>query len=56
MWDNNDFGEETLSGKGTTHNINGIIIQRQSNSHADNIPVSEAMGSVHCKWKDKKDQ
>ena len=28
VWDNNDFGEETLSGKGTTHNTNGIIIQR----------------------------
>lgn len=27
VWDNNDFGEETLSGKGTTHNTNGIIIQ-----------------------------
>ena len=31
VWDNNDFNEETLSGKGTTHNTNGIIIQRQSN-------------------------
>ena len=28
VWDNNDFGEETLSGKGTTHNANGIIIQK----------------------------
>lgn len=28
VWYNNDFGEETLSGKGTTHNTNGIIIQR----------------------------
>jgi hypothetical protein len=28
VWDNNDFGEETLSGKGTTHNTNGIIIQK----------------------------
>ncbi|XP_067300890.1 uncharacterized protein [Pseudorasbora parva] len=28
VWDNNDFGEETLSGKGTTHNTNGIVIQR----------------------------
>ena len=27
VWDNNDFGEETLSGKGTTHNTNGIIFQ-----------------------------
>ena len=25
--DNNDFGEETLSRRGTTHNTNGIIIQ-----------------------------
>ena len=28
VWDNNDFGEETLSGKGTTHVVSGIIIQR----------------------------
>ena len=28
VWDNNDFGEETATGKGTTHNTNGIIIQR----------------------------
>ncbi|KAJ8021222.1 hypothetical protein HOLleu_38358 [Holothuria leucospilota] len=28
VWDNNDFREETLSGKGSTHNTNGIIIQR----------------------------
>lgn len=27
VWDNNDFGEKTLSGKGTTHNTIGIIIQ-----------------------------
>ena len=27
VWDNNDFGEETLSGKGTTHNTNGIVVQ-----------------------------
>ncbi|XP_077972179.1 uncharacterized protein LOC120332986 [Styela clava] len=28
VWDNNDFGEETSTGKGTTHNTNGIIVQR----------------------------
>ena len=28
VWDNNDFREETLSGHGTTHNTNGVIIQR----------------------------
>lgn len=35
VWDNNDFGEETLSGKGTTHwyNTNGIIIQHLYMSH-----------------------
>lgn len=27
-FDNNDFGEETLTGAGTTHNTNGIAIQR----------------------------
>ena len=30
MWDNNDFGEETLTGAGTTHNTNGIILQWES--------------------------
>lgn len=28
-WDNNDILEETLSGSGTTHCTNGIIVQRQ---------------------------
>lgn len=32
-WDNNDFREETLSGKGTTHNTNGIIVQKLSSLH-----------------------
>lgn len=31
VWDNNDFNEETLSGKGTTHVTNGIIIQNEAN-------------------------
>lgn len=26
IWDNNDFGEETLSSKETTHNTSDIII------------------------------
>jgi hypothetical protein len=29
VWDNNDFSEETVSGKGTTHVANGIIIQNE---------------------------
>ena len=27
VWENNDFGEETLSGHGTTHNTNDPVIQ-----------------------------
>ena len=30
VWDYNDFTEETLSGKGTTHVANGIIMQNRS--------------------------
>lgn len=38
VWNNNDFGEENLSGKGTTHNTNGIIIQRAINSYTASLP------------------
>ena len=31
-WDNNDFQEETESGHGTTHNTNGIVVQRKTNA------------------------
>ncbi|PIK41754.1 hypothetical protein BSL78_21395 [Apostichopus japonicus] len=34
IWDNNDFGEETLSGSGTTHNTNGIVVQTQQADHS----------------------
>ena len=27
-WDNNDINEETLTGCGTTHGTNGIVIQQ----------------------------
>ena len=27
VWDNNDFNEETVTAKGTTHVANGIIVQ-----------------------------
>ena len=30
IWDNNDFQEETSTGEGTTHNTNGILVQRPS--------------------------
>ena len=29
VWDNNDFNEETVSGKGTTHIANGIVVQNE---------------------------
>ena len=29
VWDNNDFNEETVFGKGTTHVANGIIVQNK---------------------------
>lgn len=38
VWDNNDFGEETLSGKGTTHNTNGIAIQ-----HTESQPFTQTV-------------
>ena len=38
VWDNNDFGEETLSGKGTTHNTNGIIIQQAMSVDSASLP------------------
>ena len=28
VWDSNDYSEETLSGKGSTHVVNGKVIQR----------------------------
>ena len=34
VWDNNDFNEETLSGKGTTHVANGIIVQNENTRFA----------------------
>ena len=37
VWDNNDFTEETLSGKGTTHVANGIIIQNRDVSEQISI-------------------
>lgn len=39
VWDNNDFTEETLTGQGTTHNTNGIIIQHDvAAEQAGSIP------------------
>ncbi|GBM65008.1 hypothetical protein AVEN_68935-1 [Araneus ventricosus] len=37
VWDNSDFGEETLSGGGTTHCTNGIILQWESTAEVNAI-------------------
>ncbi|XP_028412739.1 uncharacterized protein LOC114535652 [Dendronephthya gigantea] len=34
-WDNDDFSEETRSGKGTTHITGGIIIQREQSASTE---------------------
>ena len=36
IWDN-DFKEQSVSGKGTTHNTNGILIQRGSTQDTSNV-------------------
>ena len=46
VWDNNDFGEQTSSGKGTTHNTNGIAIQHDKLSQpvsSGNIPTTSTV-------------
>ena len=47
-WDNDDFSEETRSGKGTTHITGGIIIKREKSTSAllqrrDSIPRSRSL-------------
>ena len=41
VWDNNDFNEETLSGKGTTHVANGIILQNMQGRMGEKVLVSK---------------
>ena len=49
VWDNNDFNEETLSGKGTTHVANGIIVQNENtglNELAEKATVSKKTRTI----------
>ena len=46
VWDNNNFNEETVSGKETTHVANGIILQKKSND-TPLLPKKEVSKSVH---------
>ena len=51
--DNIDFGEETLSGKGTTYSTNGIIIERALDGGTDSQvrqhirPITIIKGNVY---------
>ena len=46
VWDNNDFHEETVGGKGTTHVVNGIIIQKGTPALRDKFTVSKKVRSM----------
>ena len=49
VWDNNDFKEETLSGKGTSHVANGIIVQNENsrlNELAEKSAVSKKTRTI----------
>ena len=54
MFDNIDFCEETKSGSGTSHHVNGIMFQSQDTTSPDNIvsyaastPVSKRSRTIH---------
>ena len=46
VWDNNDFNEETLTGKGTTHVANGIVIQRGEPALNSKVIISKKIHTV----------
>ena len=46
VWDNNDFNEETLSGKGTTHVANGIILQNVKGRVGEKVLVSKTTCTI----------
>ena len=47
VWDSNDYSEETLSGKGSTHVVNGVVIQRgRDTAPAKKVFVSKKVRSV----------
>ena len=46
VWDNNDFNEEKLSGKGTTHVANGIILQNVNGKVGEEVLVSKKTRTI----------
>lgn len=47
IWDNIDFDEETVSGAGTTHHTNGVLVQALS--AGERIHVEPALTSRRCR-------
>ena len=52
VWDNIDFGEETLSGKGTTHGTSGIIIQ-PGHCFSSHHPFSSGIHATQMKTRER---
>jgi hypothetical protein len=48
VWDNNDFNEETVSGEGTTHVANGIMLQNGNTTLGDHVTVSKSCRTVQA--------
>ena len=48
VWDKNDFNEETVSGKGTTHVANGIMLQNGNTILSDRVTVSKSCSTVQA--------
>ena len=48
VWDNNDFNEETVSGKGTIHVANGIMFQNGNTTLGDHVTVSKSCRTVQA--------
>ena len=46
--DNNDFNEETVSGKGTTHVVNGIMLENENTILSDHVTVSTSCRTVQA--------
>ncbi|CAB3987689.1 Hypothetical predicted protein [Paramuricea clavata] len=46
VWDNNDFNEEIVSGKGTTHLANGIMLQNGNTTLGNHVTVSKSCRTV----------
>ena len=63
IWDNNEFREETPSGEDTTHNTNGLLVQRIGcvddgtesipciNNESKHLPKSAPLTLLQTSWR-----